>query len=78
MAKLKPCPFCGNKDVYVVNPRLKNSFSFVKNARMQIACDECAFDFDIGLFNKACDELTVEDVLEIEKRLAERWNRRAK
>lgn len=75
--ELNPCPFCGNENVFVVNPRLMNSMSFVKNARMEIACDECGFTFNVGLFGKAYDDLTDEDVLEIERSCAEKWNRRA-
>ena len=76
--KLKPCPFCGSENVFVVNSRLRDSFSVVKNAKMSILCWDCETSVDFGLYPKTYDALTDEDVAEIERQCIEKWNRRTK
>ena len=73
--KLKPCPFCGG-EAMIVNPRPFDSFSIIRNARMQILCWGCHNAVDYGHYHKAWDELTDEDVDVIRTICASQWNKR--
>jgi hypothetical protein len=75
--ELKPCPFCGSKEVHVSNPRLRDVFLSVSNPRMAVICFECGAALDCGLYLKApYDKLTDEHIREIEEFCARLWNRR--
>lgn len=77
--KLKPCPFCGSKDVFIQNPRIEDIFSSVKNASMVVICPECGVGVGFGMFGvygKAYDDLSDEDVERINEICANGWNRR--
>lgn len=76
--ELKPCPFCGSKEVHVCNPRLRDVFSNVSNPKMEVICFECGVSLECGLYLRApYDKLTDEQVREIEEECAKHWNRRA-
>lgn len=65
MGELKPCPFCGNEKVYVVN---FGGGSGRKDWR--VMCEKCftAFDFSQRLFGR--------NAFLTKKETIEAWNRR--
>lgn len=74
--ELKSCPFCGSKEVFVQNPRLRNFFSIAVTT-MSVVCAGCGIVLDCGDYMEDPDKLTDKQVEEIEKLCAEKWNRRA-
>lgn len=75
--ELKPCPFCGEKDVFIRNPKLIDTFSIVSNPKMEVVCPGCGIGFDCGLYMGCSrEDLTDEDIEKINKYVAEKWNRR--
>lgn len=74
---IKPCPFCGSKDVFVMNPRLNNPSSILSNPRMEVICSNCGISMSPGFYGAQCDSLTDEQVDEIRHICVNAWNRRA-
>ena len=59
--KIKPCPFCGNKDVYTLP--VYDSKGYYTD-RFRVVCEECNISFECGDGNQ-------------EKAVIEAWNKRA-
>lgn len=69
---LKPCPFCGNSELYIMTKEFfENLIEENGNAMQDIKCTGCGMTFP---------EYNMEDSTDYEKvrnRLIDRWNTRA-
>lgn len=75
--ELEPCPFCGSHEVFILNMRLPNVFSVLKNCEMAILCPECDIEVDYGSINVTPDTITDKQIEACRKYIASRWNTRA-
>ena len=72
MSELKPCPFCGNKEIeaYLAHPQYKGKPNESDWCYWSVGCPECGAWFEIGY----TPPKTLEDA---HREAVESWNRRA-
>ena len=82
MAELKPCPFCGSNEVFVVNPKMGGYFPIGMNSVVllgvkKVLCLNCGMGAEFGFAQKSANSLTEEEADQLAREAAEAWNRRA-
>ena len=82
MAELKPCPFCGSNEVFVVNPKNGGDFPIGLNSVAllgvkEVLCPNCGTGVRFGFAQKSANSLTKEEADQLAREAAESWNRRA-
>lgn len=67
--KLKPCPFCGNDNPFILNPHLKRLDDINIGLRSEVICDGCGVGVGFGYGYKTDEEARTA--------AAKGWNKRA-
>lgn len=71
---LKPCPFCGNENVYSeLHTRLL--LGGEKGYEIHIGCKECKYYLKAGYLSEG-DFMSLKEMLEFMGQAAEKWNTR--
>lgn len=70
MAELKPCPFCGCNQVYVVNPDFMIQWCGDDWKKAEVCCPLCGVGVTFRLVHKLTENSKIIQLAETE------WNRR--
>lgn len=76
MSELKPCPFCGSTDVFIVNMKIPDYTSVLPLPPQEVICSNCGMGVVFCYANKSRKLLTEDEIKELNEKTAKLWNRR--